>query len=320
MKPFLCDSLFRYIQKRFFKGAPANSFEETQKKVDVIGINNVRVKNENKYSDKYPNSFFDVFYAEAPNGKTLPTFVNLHGGGFFMGSRVYGDPLVNMEKLGGNIVFELASLANVNVVLPDYCLAPQYRYPNQIHQINEFFKFLVEHGEEYALDTKNIILMGDSAGATLAAIYGAIISNSEYAKEMNITPAISTDRIKGIIIDAAPMDISLMNRATKAMYKTWIGATQVDDTKAARQIHIPEWVTKDYPPTFLTAGNDGCFPEDMKQMYEALKAKGCDTQLFLIDPEKAKEPHGYLNNYKNDPYAKEGIEKIIAFTHKVVNA
>lgn len=310
MKPFLSDMLFKYIQGRFFKKSKPNTFEPKTESVDTILENGVRFRNEIKYSDRYPNSFFDIYYGGEDITKKRPTLINLHGGGFFMGSRVYGDPLANMEKLGATVLSEIAA-KGFNAVLPDYCLSPQHRYPEQVYQINEFLKYLIESGDSLGLDTENIILMGDSAGAVLAAIYATAVSNPQYAGEIGLEPCAGTDRIKFVIIDDAPLDVKKMNSVVRAMYKSWFGFINIKNSRQAKQLLCKNRVTPEFPPSFITAGNDGGFPEDMKELYEALVAAGAKTEYYYVDPAVAKEPHGYLSNYKTDDYAAEAVEKML---------
>ena len=136
MKPILADLIISRIYKKHFKGIPANSFEKVAKEVDMLLENGVRYRNEISYSDRYANSFFDIYYGSEDITLPRPTIVLLHGGGFFMGSRVSGDPLANIQVAAGMTNGYLAK-AGFNIVAPDYCLSPKYRYPDQLVQLNE---------------------------------------------------------------------------------------------------------------------------------------------------------------------------------------
>lgn len=315
MKPIVSNIMIKYIQGRFFRESKPNTFEPKTEQTNTVLENGARFRNEIRYSDKYPNSFFDIYYGSEDVSVKRPTLVNLHGGGFFMGSRVFGDPLANMEKLGATILSDIA-LEGFNAVLPDYCLSPEYNYPSQLFQIDEFFSFLIKEGDNLGLDTENIILMGDSAGAVLTAMYATAITNSGYADEIGLHPCIGTDRIKCVIIDDAPMDTAKMNWIVSAMYKSWFGTTKIKNTVQSKQLLCRDWVTGEYPPSFLTAGNDGAFPGDMKELFDALKSAGAITEYYYVEPEVAKEPHGYLNNYKTDDGAAKGVELMLSFAKK----
>lgn len=47
--------------------------------------------------------------------------------------------------------------------------------------------------------------MGGSAGAILISQYGAIISNQDYADSLNIAPMLTTNEVKALVIDDAPL-------------------------------------------------------------------------------------------------------------------
>jgi acetyl esterase/lipase len=315
MKPILADLIISRIQKKYFKGIPANSFEKVAKEVDMLLENGVRYRNEIRYSDQYANSFFDIYYGSEEITLPRPTIVLLHGGGFFMGSRVSGDPLANIQVAAGMTNGYLAK-AGFNIVVPDYCLAPKYRYPDQLFQVNELFTFLLAHGAEYHLDTQNIVLMGGSAGAVFTAQYGVILSNPDYAARMGITPAIGMDWLKGVIIDGAPMNPARMNWATATMFRTWLNISNLKTSRQAQEIHAALWVNGSYPPAFLTAGNDGCYAEDARELHAALIKNGVDSTLFIVDIKDQKEPHGYLNKFQTDPFAKEGLDRLLAFAKR----
>jgi len=312
MKPILWDFIIRKLQKAYFKEIPANSFQDNEKRVDVVFENGVRFKNGICYSQKYPNSFMDIYYGSEELSEKRPTIIYLHGGGFFMGNRKSGDPLVDADAVNGELIVEIAA-NGFNVITPDYCLAPEYRYPNQIFQVNGLFAFLFEHGAEYHLDCENVILMGGSAGAVLTAQYGVIASNPTYANSIDITPAITTKYLKGVIIDGAPMNTKIMDWKTGAMFRTWLNTCNLKTSEQSKQIHTAAWVDDKYPPAFLTAGNDGCFPEHISELHESLIKHHVESTLYVVDIQKEREPHGYLNKFQTDPYAKEGFDRLVAF-------
>jgi monoterpene epsilon-lactone hydrolase len=78
----------------------------------------------------------------------------LHGGGFIMGSLATTRPLAS----------HLASAIHRDVLVLEYGLAPESRFPVQISQIVDCYRWLLRNG--YSAD--QIVLAGDSAGAALA--------------------------------------------------------------------------------------------------------------------------------------------------------
>jgi acetyl esterase len=100
-----------------------------------------------------------IYYPEAAEGQALPTFVNLHGGGFFMGS--YAD-----DEGWGRHVAELTPCAVVNI---DYHLAPRSRFPFSIFEVRDVLAWLHAQQEQLGLNMERFALGGHSAGGNIAA-------------------------------------------------------------------------------------------------------------------------------------------------------
>jgi len=111
----------------------------------------------------------DVYRPKGREGR-LPVIVSIHGGGW-----VYGDK----ERYQ----YYCMSLAQRGfaVVNFTYRLAPEFKYPAALEDANAVFGWTLDHAEAYGLDTDNVFLIGDSAGAHMAAVYGCICTNPAYA-------------------------------------------------------------------------------------------------------------------------------------------
>lgn len=83
-----------------------------------------------------------------------------HGGGFTVGSLDTHDGLCRR-----------LCLASQQIVLSiDYRLAPEYPFPQAVHDCVDATQFVMEHGAEWGLDSNRIMVAGDSAGGTLASV------------------------------------------------------------------------------------------------------------------------------------------------------
>lgn len=108
-----------------------NNFEETEEVIE--GVNCLWI---NKPID---NSTKVVFY--------------VHGGGLVSGS-------LNTHK---EFAIRLSNKANLSILLIDYSLAPESKYPVALNELIEVYKKLLE-----TYDSNKIIFAGDSSGAGLA--------------------------------------------------------------------------------------------------------------------------------------------------------
>src|SRR5918997_1071640 len=90
----------------------------------------------------------------------LPLVINFHGGGFVMGNLSAADWLCG----------QLAARAGVTVVSVGYRLAPEDPAPTPFTDTWSATRWLVEHANLVGGDPSRITVMGESAGANLAAL------------------------------------------------------------------------------------------------------------------------------------------------------
>ncbi len=114
-------------------------------------------------------NFLDVY---RPKGErsVLPVVINVHGGGY-----VYGEKEVYRHY---GMFWATQGFVFVN---GNYHLAPEHKFPTQLEEINAIVKWTIENATEYGIDTENIFMVGDSAGAQMLSQYACICSNKEYA-------------------------------------------------------------------------------------------------------------------------------------------
>lgn len=94
-----------------------------------------------------------------PSGDTSqPLLIYLHGGGWSLFSLDTHDRLMR----------EYAKRAGVAVLGVDYALAPEYKYPHALIQIDGVLNWLRVDAAALGIDPGRIVLGGDSAGANLA--------------------------------------------------------------------------------------------------------------------------------------------------------
>jgi len=95
-----------------------------------------------------------------PNGTPAGVIIYYHGGGWVIGA------LPEFDTLGR----KLADRTNCTVVLPDYRLAPEHRYPAAVDDAYAALQWVSDNLESLAGAAAPIVVAGDSAGGNLAAV------------------------------------------------------------------------------------------------------------------------------------------------------
>ena len=88
-----------------------------------------------------------------------PVLVYFHGGGLVMGSNHSFEPLART----------LAAESNATVVSVDYRLAPESRPPAQFDDAYTATTWVADHADPLGVDATRLVVIGDSAGGSLAA-------------------------------------------------------------------------------------------------------------------------------------------------------
>ena len=184
----------------------------------------------------------------APRG----TLVHLHGGGFTVGS-----PSTAIPWAGA-----IAAAVGLEVLLPDYALAPEHPFPAAIDEIDALVSHVLE---ERAPST--VALSGDSAGANLA-----LVITVERAERGESGPAslVLLSPWLDLTVDRAA-DAELLRRdpmldpAWLAMSAQAYAPGQLDDPRVSplrRDL-------SSLPPTLVQGGSDDVLAPDALRLLEA---------------------------------------------------
>lgn len=242
------------------------------------------------YGEEQRWNLLDVYRPKEAEGKELPVIVNVHGGGW-----VYGDKEVYQ--------FYCMSLAQRGfaVVNFNYRLAPDYKYPSQIEDINRVFKWVLKNSEEYGFDTKNIFAVGDSAGAHLLGVYTNILTNPSYAEFYPIKLPKKL-KLRAVALNCGKYDMcgkTDEDPKLKTILKKDLlpgGASK----KEKRLIGVREFVTKDFPPTVLMTCPGDFLKDQASLMVEALEKNGVEFRYLYYGNSKEPLWHVFHVNMRID--------------------
>lgn len=270
-------------------------------------LSKLNVTNSLKYSSSFPSNTYDIY--RPVNKPNAPVLIWVHGGFFIAG-----------DKRGvENVCAEIAA-RGYTVVAMNYALAPEYKHPTAILQLDELITHLkLNHTD---LNTSKIALAGDSAGGYIVAQYCAMISNKNMQNAANIHLANTIEDIKACVLTCAPIDISMIRGINSKLDKLlpvfgrayfgkgkWYNSDRLNHTKTI------EYVTNEFPPSFLTDGNHISFEPQNRCLGEKLRNVGVYCEELYFDIENGNVDHEYLFKLKEDN-AMLGLEKICEFLDK----
>lgn len=225
----------------------------------------------------------------------VPLFVDLHGGGFVLGS-------ADMDEA---MCLEFLS-AGMKVISIDYPKAPEHPYPAAVEAIHDVISWYVLHGAELGLDTKRMAIGGHSAGGNLATVtclndltagkFHFRCQILDYPALDCATPPADKPQPKG----ALPV---WMAKMFNACYTT---------VEHSADIHVspvfaePEELAGMPPALLLVCGHDSLHDEAVRYA-DTLRAAGVIVTVL----EYPGEAHGFTYN-KSDS-SLEAIARMVAF-------
>ena len=262
----------------FLKKQHDAAHTEALKRKTQLNNQNVKAFTNITYGKGAPNSQLDILTPQnLKNDQKLPVIFWMHGGGFIAGDKQYKNPLLSKIAEQGYIV------VNVN-----YALAPDYKYPTPLKQMNQAVSFIKKNEHELPMDFDQIIIGGDSAGAQLASQFTAIQTNEDLRDEMGFEQQFEPDVIKAAIFFGGFYDMKTV-RATafpriELFMKSYTGRDDWEHNfKHVTQMSTINQITKDFPPTFLSVGDIDPFDSQNRDFYDALEEKGVDVDSLFYD-------------------------------------
>lgn len=190
-------------------------------------------------------------YVQPPPGtenNQYPVVINIHGGGFEAGDKT---AISQQLDLAINLV-----RAKVVVVSIDYRLSTptQATYPQAVQDCRDALRWVVKYGPGYRIDTNRIGLMGQSAGATLAALTG-LAPDSMYKENPDV--ASTPIKVKCLVLWCGGYDFTNAAEANlNENLKQWIGGSPYNATYAPKYVEASaiNYVTVNSPPMLMVHG------------------------------------------------------------------
>ena len=226
-----------------------------------------------------------------------PILLYFHGGGFRIASalayRSYGS--------------HLASVLGARVLLVEYRLAPEHKFPKAVDDCFAVWESLLAEG----IDTGRIVIAGDSAGGGLAAsvTMHALADGVLPAGVICCSPWVDLTITADTYDTNAESDKLFSRTSAEEAAPAYLGGADPTDPIASPL--FGDW--NGAPPLLILVGDAEVLLDDSRKLAEVAKAAGVDVTLSVY-PEM---PHIWTMSYPAFPEAVEGVTEMAEFVARV---
>lgn len=258
-----------------------------------------------RYPSRYPKATYDCY---EPTKEIRHVLVWLHGGSFIAGS---SDGLRNVGPM-------LAD-QGILVYAINYAHAPEYAFPTQLIQLDEFLTYLAKDLlVKKKLNVDAVLLGGDSAGANMVSSYATMWANESLAREANLTLH-SPFSIKGLLLFCGPYDLSEdMGQASFQKFQkyfnyigwSYLGKKNWYERKEKLLASPLQQLNEHFPPAYICDGKHFSFLWQGKRLVQELKQRN----IFVMSRFYEDMNHEFQFDFvKNKEEAGQVFQDTLAF-------
>jgi acetyl esterase/lipase len=199
----------------------------------------------------------DLYVPVAARG-TPPVVVFFYGGGWRKGSKEHYEFVASSLTKAGYVV-----------IIPDYRLFPEVRFPGFVEDGARAVAWTMQHAGQYGADPDEIFLMGHSAGAHIAAL---LAMDRRYMAAHAIDPG----KFNGFIGLSGPYDFLPIESG-------YLRDVFPEDQRAASQ--PINFVSAEAPPTLLIhgTGDHRVYVGNSERLARRLSGQGADVTIRLYE-------------------------------------
>lgn len=265
---------------------------------DVMRVLNVSYGNHKKWN------LLDLYYPKK-KGKRFPLIINVHGGAWESGDKA-------LDR------FYCMSLAQQGfaVINFNYRLAPEFRFPAPVEDLNEVIHWIFKHEEDYPVDLDHVFLMGESSGAHIAALYLCLCTDKKLAGQYGIKlPDYFLPT--AVALNCGIYDIRLLKEEHGNGFSERITEVMGSEQDPERiWLYDPiEYVNSGFPPIFLMSVKGDPLIAQSDAMANKLKEMGIHHTYRVFGDGNGPHKHVFHLDIKTEE-AKECNKEECDFFHK----
>lgn len=260
---------------------------------------NVIVKTNVKYAEG-ERSLLDIYVPKNFSGK-LPLIINVPGGGYTIG-----------EKENNKVQSQIFAEKGFAVVTINYHRASEGNFPAPVKDLFNVFKFVENNFQNSYIDLDNVFLMGDSAGAHVAALAGAMKGNHLMQEDFEVYSNIN---IRACAFFSGSFQI-LNLPIVKNGYKKAIYGNQAVYHEVTK---ITDVMTENFPPNIVVCpANDFLLLQSLN-FNKRCKQLGVENNFIKIKKGKSLG-HVSMIKYANHNSYNEVYNQVATFLKDKVKA
>lgn len=234
-----------------------------------------------------------IFHPASKTQDHLPVIVWFHGGGWFTGSTVADEKLCS----------KISAYSNMLVVSVEYRMAPEYIYPTAVLDSESALKWVAENIGDYGGKQDEIYLMGESAGANLAAALTSRNLDLDLVPASHRLPIRATTLIYPPLASNGSFSSYVNNRGysfltagqMERMRELYAGknnarAAQVRSEYAFAPLHTPKSILKEYPTTIMVVAKHDVLADECLVFADKLRRR----DVKVISQFYSGSTHGFF--------------------------
>lgn len=246
----------------------------------------------------------DLYLPRNSSGE-LPVIINIHGGGWFYGTKetyqFYG---LNWAKHG---------FAFVN---PNYTLGPDAKFPQELDEVNEYIHWVSTNAQKYNLDQNNAFLIGDSAGGQMAEQYNAILTNQTYRAKFAYT--LTNLKFRAMALNSPSTFIPTTPETIIKASLSYFDPELMKKPENQERMNVEKYINQDFVPTFIATANRDFIHDCSVRLDGFLRAKGIEHIEKSWGTDNDPRYHDFMINQK-DKLALQVSDEEAAFFRKHLN-
>jgi len=237
----------------------------------------------------------------APGADPDVRLLYIHGGGFVAGCGGYYLTLAA----------HLSAAASCAVLLPDYRLAPEHKFPAGLEDCVSAHEWMTEHGPAGPAKCKATFIAGDSAGGSLTLATLLALRDRGLALPAGGIPLSATTDLTLASESLATVHDPIISSRTMAVFRD----LYLGDVDAGNPLASP--VFGDYrgiPPLLIQVGEHEMLRDDSIRVARKARADGVRVKLEVWPGMF----HVFQSHEPLLPEARESISHVADFMHSLV--